>query len=49
MYISAFLTPRKSSNKNRLAGFLTYLVENDLPVFYRQWYEKCFLLYKSLQ
>ena len=48
MYISAFLTPRKTAIK-RLAGFLTYLVENALPVFYRQWYEKCFLLYKSLQ
>lgn len=32
MYISAFLTPRKTAIK-RLAGFLTYLVENDLPVF----------------
>ena len=48
MYISAFLTPRKTAIKT-LGRFLTYLVENDLPVFYRQWYEKCFLLYKSLQ
>ncbi len=48
MYISAFLTPRKTAIKKRLAGFLTYFVENDLPVFYRQWYEKCFLLYKKL-
>lgn len=49
MYISAFLTPRKTAIKKRLAGFLTYLLENDLPVFRRQWYEKCFLLYKGLQ
>ena len=49
MYVSiAFLAPGELL-LSCLAGFLTYLVENDLPVFYRQWYEKCFLLYKSLQ
>ena len=46
MYISAFLTPRKTAIK-RLAGFLTYLVENDLPVFYRQCMRNVFYFTKA--